>query len=89
MQETLQSDLFSRIGVMVIIGSAMYVLPTMLAWKRGSSRRWRITAINLLLGWTLIGWAVAMVLTFAYEPPPEGAPIDTPHLPPVTIEDAT
>ncbi len=65
---------------MVIISVAIYILPTMLAFKRESSRKWRITAINLLLGWTLVGWVVAMVLTFAYEPPPEGAPPDEPHL---------
>ncbi len=65
---------------MVIIATAIYILPTMLAWKRESGRKWRITAINLLLGWTMVGWVVAMVLTFAYEPPPEGAPPDEPHL---------
>ena len=71
---------FSRVSVMVIITVAVYILPTLLAWKRQSSRRWRITLINLLLGWTLVGWIVAMVMTFAYEPPPEGAPPDEPHL---------
>ncbi len=70
----------SRITVMVIIAVAIYILPTMLAFKRESSRRWRIAAINLLLGWTLVGWAVAMVMTFSYEPPPDGAPPDVPHL---------
>jgi hypothetical protein len=82
MQDVLSqsTDGFSRITVMMVIGGAVYVLPTLLAWSRGSSRRWRITLINLLLGWTLIGWVVAMVMTFAYETPPEGAPPDEPHL---------
>ena len=71
---------FSRISVMVIITVAVYILPTLLAWKRQSSRRWRITFVNLLLGWTVVGWIAAMVMTFAYEPPPEGAPPDEPHL---------
>ena len=71
---------FSRISVMVIITVAVYILPTLLAWKRQSSRRWRITFVNLLLGWTFVGWIAAMVMTFAYEPPPEGAPPDEPHL---------
>jgi hypothetical protein len=77
---TQSRDGFSRITVMIVIGGAVYVLPTMLAWARGSSRRWRITLINLLLGWTLVGWIVAIVLTFAFEAPPEGAPPDEPHL---------
>jgi hypothetical protein len=82
MQDVLSqsTDGFSRITVMIVIGGAVYVLPTMLAWARRSRRRWRITFINLLLGWTLIGWIVAMVLTFAYEAPPDGAPPDEPHL---------
>ncbi len=73
---------FSRVTIMVVITVAMYILPTLLAWKRQSSRRWRITAINLLLGWTVVGWVVSMVMTYAYEPPPPGAPPDVPHLRP-------
>jgi hypothetical protein len=66
--------------VMVIACFGVYILPSMLAWKRGSSRRWKITAINLLLGWTVIGWIVSMVLTYAYEPPPDGE-VDREHVP--------
>ena len=78
MQDTSQG--FSRISVMVIITVAIYILPALLAWKRQSSRRWRITLISLLLGWTFVGWIVAMVMTFSYEPPPAGAAPDEPHL---------
>jgi hypothetical protein len=66
--------------VMVIACFGVYILPSMLAWKRGSSRKWKITVINLLLGWTVIGWIVSMVLTYAYEPPPEGE-VDEAHIP--------
>jgi len=66
--------------VMVIACVGVYILPSMLAWKRGSSRRWKITAINVLLGWTVIGWIVSMVLTYAYEPPPAGE-VDEAHAP--------
>ena len=68
-------------AVMLVVLALLYLLPTMLAWKRGSSRRWKITAINLLLGWTVIGWIVAMVLTYAYEPPTEGEGPDREHVP--------
>jgi multisubunit Na+/H+ antiporter MnhB subunit len=67
--------------VMMIAVALVYVLPSMLAWKRQSRRRWKITAINVLLGWTVIGWIVAMVLTFAYEPPSEGDAPDQEHVP--------
>lgn len=67
--------------IMWVVLAAMYVLPTLLAWKRSSRRRLTITAVNLLLGWTLIGWVVAMVMTFAYEPPPEGSEPDRERVP--------
>jgi hypothetical protein len=68
-------------AVMLVVLALLYALPTMLAWKRGSRRRWKITAINLLLGWTVIGWIVAMVMTFAYEPPADGEEPDREHVP--------
>ena len=58
--------------VMVIACFGVYILPSMLAWKRGSSRKWKITAINLLLGWTLIGWIVALVMSLRKLRPDEG-----------------
>ncbi len=67
-------------GVMIVVLVLLYGLPTMLAWTRRSRRRWTITAINLLLGWTILGWIVAMVMTYAYEPPPDGE-VDVPHHP--------
>ena len=68
-------------AVMLIVLALLYVLPSMLAWKRGSRRRWKITAINLLLGWTVIGWIVAMVMTLRYEPPGDGDEEDREHIP--------
>lgn len=67
--------------IMWVVLAAMYFLPTMLAWKRGSSRRVKVTLINVLLGWTGVGWILAMVMTFAYEPPPEGSEPDREHVP--------
>lgn len=66
--------------IMIVIGTALYVLPSLLAWKNESPRRTTITLINLLLGWTVIGWVVALVMTFAYVPPPAGT-VDEPHQP--------
>jgi riboflavin transporter FmnP len=66
--------------IMVVIGTALYVLPTLLAFKRDSTRKWKVAVINVLLGWTVIGWVVALVLTYAYEPPPPGE-ADVEHIP--------
>lgn len=68
-------------AVIIVTSILMYVLPSILAFKRERRRKWRILAINLLLGWTLIGWVVSMLMTYAYEPPPEGAPPDTTRVP--------
>ena len=37
----------------------LYVLPTILAWKK--THRIPILLLNLLLGWTLLGWIEALV----------------------------
>lgn len=39
-----------------------YFLPWMIGAMRGKSNAWGIFWLNLLLGWTLIGWIVAFVL---------------------------
>lgn len=69
-------------AVMIVVLIGVYFLPTMLAFRRERRRKWRIMAINVLLGWTIIGWVVSMLLTYAYEPPPEGEEeLDTPRVP--------
>ncbi len=67
----------------VMLGATilLYLLPSMLAWSRGGSRRWKVTLINVLLGWTVIGWIAALVMTYAYEPPPAGSEPDREHVP--------
>jgi len=37
----------------------LYVLPTILAWKK--KHRIPVLLLNLLLGWTLLGWVGALV----------------------------
>ncbi len=49
-----------------------YVLPSLLALRH--PRRGRIVAINLLLGWTMIGWVVAMLLAIRPGPASAGEP---------------
>jgi Superinfection immunity protein len=42
----------------------VYVLPAFVAFKRRHLNRRAILVVNLLLGWTTIGWVVAMVWAF-------------------------
>jgi Superinfection immunity protein len=41
---------------------ALYLLPVLLAWARHVPGLAAIAVINILLGWTLAGWVVALAL---------------------------
>lgn len=43
------------------VGLAFYILPTFVAFVRGSPYTEAIAIINLFLGWTLLGWVGALV----------------------------
>lgn len=42
-------------------GLLLYLLPAVVAMARGHRDTLAITALTVLLGWSLIGWAVALV----------------------------
>ena len=50
-------------GYFLIVGGliAIYFLPTMLANSRNHHNAAPITIINILAGWTLLGWFIALV----------------------------
>lgn len=39
-----------------------YMLPWAVAATRGKSNSWAVGLVNLLLGWTFVGWLVALVM---------------------------
>jgi hypothetical protein len=44
-----------------LVGISVYLLPALVAWGN-EKRNWpAIAALNLLLGWTVLGWVVALV----------------------------
>ena len=45
----------------VIAGFALYFLPTLIASSRASRSQGGVFVLNLLLGWTFIGWFVALI----------------------------
>ena len=50
------------LGVVVLpIVVALYLLPTAVAVARSHNQRRAIFLLNFLLGWSVIGWIVAMV----------------------------
>jgi hypothetical protein len=47
---------------LLIIGALMYLLPTIIASSRHVRNVGSVAVINLFLGWTLIGWVVALAM---------------------------
>ena len=43
---------------------SFYLLPFFIALVRKQPNKWAILALNLLLGWTIIGWIIALVWAF-------------------------
>ena len=50
--------------VLVVLGSLLYVLPTIIAAIRGHQNVAAIAVLNILLGWAFIGWVGALVWAF-------------------------
>ena len=42
--------------IMLMLVVALYMLPTFLAFSREHPRRHDLAVVNIVLGWTLIGW---------------------------------
>lgn len=47
--------------VLFVVGFCGYLLPSIVAFNRNHRNKVPIAILNLLLGWTLIGWVVALV----------------------------
>lgn len=50
------------VAVIVAIASAGYMLPWAIAAARDVPH-WSVFWINLLLGWTIVGWIIALVMS--------------------------
>jgi len=47
--------------LLVVLGAAVYFLPSLIATGRRHRQSNAIFALNLLAGWTFIGWVAAIV----------------------------
>jgi hypothetical protein len=56
-------------GISVLFLIALYMLPTIIGARRKVVNIGSVAAINILLGWTLIGWAVALAMALRTNPP--------------------
>ncbi len=50
------------LGGLVLLSGALYLLPVLIGSIRGVPDLGSVAVINVLLGWTLIGWAAALAL---------------------------
>ncbi len=57
--ETLLQSLAGLIGLALILG--LYFAPSIVADRRGKRNVGAIFVLNLFLGWTFIGWVIALV----------------------------
>ncbi|TKB53372.1 superinfection immunity protein [Ferrimonas aestuarii] len=46
---------------MILVASLLYFLPSILAAKGGHERFRLIMLINVLLGWTIVGWLASLI----------------------------
>lgn len=47
--------------VELLIALILYMLPTLLAFARDIPARHTITVLNIVFGWTLIGWIICFL----------------------------
>ena len=81
--------------VLAPIAAGLYLLPVLVGWCRRVPDICSVAVINILLGWTLVGWVMALALAMrsvnsaasviqvVQNPPPSSAPLSPGHLPPV------
>ncbi|MCI1437056.1 MAG: superinfection immunity protein [Acetobacter indonesiensis] len=46
---------------------AVYLLPTIISLCRDSTKKGAVICVNILLGWTFVGWAISLVMALSYE----------------------
>lgn len=56
-----------NIELTIVVLVLFYFLPTVLAAVRRKRNFMAIAALNLLLGWSVIGWIVALVWAFTHD----------------------
>src|SRR6266702_2920937 len=74
----------ATILVVTAVCAALYVLPLLLGWARRVPNLGSVAVVNILLGWTLAGWAVALAMALRSARPDGPVVQVVQHLPPAT-----
>lgn len=56
------------LGVLIALLTGFYLLPTAIAFTRSRTNTLPIFAVNLLLGWSIVGWVWALVWSIMQDP---------------------
>jgi hypothetical protein len=48
--------------ILAIAGTLLYFVPLLVGWRRHVRNLGSVAVVNVFLGWTLIGWVVALAL---------------------------
>jgi hypothetical protein len=57
------------LGGLGLVGIALYFLPTIVALAKSKHNTTSIALLNFFLGWTFVGWVIAMVSAVSSDPP--------------------
>ncbi|MCU8008470.1 superinfection immunity protein [Shewanella sp. SM87] len=71
-----------------LLAPALYFYPMYEAYFNKQPNFYSIFALNLFLGWTLVGWVVALVWALKSQEPVKTAVVSTPDVKPVTPQPA-
>jgi hypothetical protein len=59
--------------ILILIGLFLYFIPAIVARRREHHNAGAITVLNVFLGWTLLGWVIALVWAMTSRPSDSGA----------------
>ncbi len=54
---------------LIILACVLYFVPTIIAWIRDHQNKIAITALNILLGWSVIGWVGSLIWSLVKSKP--------------------
>lgn len=57
--------------LLIVLGLVVYLVPSIIAEERNSRKLHPIIIVNIFLGWTLVGWGVALAWACAKKDPPQ------------------
>jgi hypothetical protein len=66
-------DLLAVYVLVIMPSLTVYWLPAIIAVARRVPAKAQVVIVNLFLGWTVVGWVVALVMAFRVVPPAPAA----------------